>query len=58
MVSNGERMHSILMATQEDAVISRDIAQRSKELAEEMKRDSVAMKTVRRVKRKKGQLFP
>lgn len=39
-------MHSILVATQEDAVISSDIARQSKDLAEEMKRDSVAMKTV------------
>lgn len=39
-------MHSILVATQEDAAISSDIARQSKDLAEEMKRDSVAMKTV------------
>jgi hypothetical protein len=46
MVANGEKMHSILVATQEDAKISRLIALRSKNLAEEMKEDSVAMKTV------------
>lgn len=46
MVLNGEKMHSILLATQEDAKISRLIALRSKNLAEEMKEDSVAMKTV------------
>lgn len=53
MVENGEKMHAILVATQEDAKTSRDIAERSKEiaeqsriLAEEMKQDSVAMKTV------------
>ena len=53
MVANGEKMHAILIATQEDAQTSRDIAEQSKEiaeqsriLAEEMKQDSVAMKTV------------
>ena len=53
MVENGEKMHAILIATQEDAKTSRDIAEQSKEiaeqsriLAEEMKQDSVAMKTV------------
>lgn len=47
MVSNGEKMHAILLATQEDAKMSREIALRSHEIAEEMKQDSVAMKTVR-----------
>lgn len=46
MVSNGEKMHAILLATQEDARISRDIAKASHAVAEEMKQDSVAMKTV------------
>lgn len=46
MMSNGEKMHAILLATQEDAKISREIALRSHEIAEEMKQDSVAMKTV------------
>lgn len=46
MVSNGEKMHAILLATQEDAKTSREIALRSHEIAEEMKQDSVAMKTV------------
>ena len=46
MVSNGEKMHAILVATQDDAKISLAIAEQSKSLAEEMKRDSVAMKTV------------
>lgn len=46
MVSNGEKMHAILLASQEDARISKDIAEQSRILAEEMKQDSVAMKTV------------
>lgn len=46
MVSNGEKMHAILLATQEDIKVSREIALRSHEIAEEMKQDSVAMKTV------------
>lgn len=39
-------MHAILVATQEDAKISRQIAIQSRELSRDMKRDSVAMKTV------------
>ncbi|KAL8789265.1 MAG: hypothetical protein Q9195_006911 [Heterodermia aff. obscurata] len=53
MVANGEKMHAILVATQDDAKVSRDIAEQSKQiaeqsriLAEEMKQDSVAMKTI------------
>ena len=46
MVSNGEKMHAILVATQDDTKISRAIVEQSKRLAEEMKQDSVAMKTV------------
>lgn len=46
MVANGEKMHAILIVTQEDAQTSRDIAEQSRVLAEEMKQDSVAMKTV------------
>lgn len=46
MVSNGEKQHAILLATQEDSKISRIIANKQGQLAEEMKEDSVAMKTV------------
>lgn len=53
MVSNGIAMHAILKATQEEtafsrdiALSSRDIALRSQKLSEEMKRDSVSMKTI------------
>jgi hypothetical protein len=45
-VLNGAKMHAILVATQEDARISRQIAIQSQELSRAMKRDSVAMKTV------------
>ncbi|EXJ80934.1 hypothetical protein A1O3_07222 [Capronia epimyces CBS 606.96] len=45
MVMNGAKMHAILVATQEDAKISRQIALQSQELSRAMKRDSVAMKT-------------
>jgi len=47
MVTNGEKQHAILLATQEDSKISRFIAIKQSQLAEEMKEDSVAMKTVR-----------
>lgn len=46
MVANGKAMHEIMKATQEEAKMSRSLALRSQELGEEMKRDSVAMKTV------------
>ena len=39
-------MREILRATQEEAQISRKMADQSRILAEEMKKDSVAMKTV------------
>lgn len=39
-------MHAILIVTQEDTQTSRDIAEQSRVLAEEMKQDSVAMKIV------------
>jgi hypothetical protein len=50
MVSNGEKMHAILLATQEDAKISKEIAEQSRILTEEMKQDSVAMKTVSKLR--------
>jgi hypothetical protein len=46
MVANGKAMHEIMKATQEEARMTRNLALRSQELGEEMKRDSVAMKTV------------
>lgn len=39
-------MQQILRSTQEEATISRGMAEDSRRLAEEMKQDSVAMKTV------------
>lgn len=47
MVKNGKQQYAILRATQADAEISREIADKQGKLAEEMKEDSVAMKTVR-----------
>ena len=46
MVLNGKAMHAILKATQEEAAISRDIALRSQQISEDMKKDSVSMKTI------------
>lgn len=39
-------MHAILKATQEEAAYSREIAVRSQQLSEDMKKDSVSMKTI------------
>jgi len=46
MVVNGEKMNAILIATQDEAKRSKQIAEYSIKLSEEMKQDSVAMKTV------------
>jgi len=46
MVSNGKAMHAILKATQEEAAITRDIALRSQQISEDMKKDSVSMRTI------------
>lgn len=46
MVLNGKAMHAILKATQEEAAISRDIALRSQQISEDMKKDSVSMKMI------------
>ncbi|KAL9116047.1 MAG: hypothetical protein Q9227_000415 [Pyrenula ochraceoflavens] len=46
MVANGVAMHAILKATQEEAAFSREIAIRSQQLSEDMKKDSVSMKTI------------
>jgi hypothetical protein len=46
-VANGEAMHNIMKATQADAKQSRILAIQSQKLAEKMKEDSIAMKTVR-----------
>jgi hypothetical protein len=40
-------MQAILSAMQEDTLVGREMAKASHELAQEMKRDSVAMRTVR-----------
>lgn len=40
-------MQAILSAMQEDTIVGREMAKASHELAQEMKRDSVAMRTVR-----------
>lgn len=45
-VANGEAMHNIMKATQADAKQSRILAIQSQKLAERMKEDSIAMKTV------------
>lgn len=45
-VANGEAMHNIMKATQADAKQSRILAIQSQKLAEKMKEDSIAMKTV------------
>ncbi|KAN0113226.1 hypothetical protein V8E51_006177 [Hyaloscypha variabilis] len=46
MVVNGEKMNAILIATQDEAKRSKQIAEYSIKLSEEMKQDSVAMKTI------------
>ncbi len=46
MVTNGAAMREILFATQEETRMSRAMAVRSQELTEEMRKDSLAMKTV------------
>jgi hypothetical protein len=46
MVANGIAMHAILKATKEEAAYSREIAVRSQQLSEDIKRDSVSMKTI------------
>jgi hypothetical protein len=40
-------MQAILKAMQQDAILGRKMAKESHALAQEMKKDSVAMKTVR-----------
>ncbi|KAI4187903.1 MAG: hypothetical protein LQ346_005414 [Caloplaca aetnensis] len=45
-ITNDRRMEAILRATQQEAAYSRQVAERSQELTEEMKKDSVAMKTI------------
>ncbi|KAF5011000.1 hypothetical protein FDECE_2870 [Fusarium decemcellulare] len=46
LVANGQAMQAILRAMQEDANLSRQMAKRSHTLAQEMKKDSIAMKTI------------
>ncbi|KAG5659918.1 hypothetical protein KAF25_003440 [Fusarium avenaceum] len=46
LIANGEAMQAILKAMQEDAGLSRQMARQSHMLAKDMKRDSVAMKTI------------
>lgn len=46
LVLNAQKMHAILIATQDEAKTSKEIARQSHAIAEEMKQDSVAMKTV------------
>jgi hypothetical protein len=46
MVTNAESMHAILLASQDEARSSKEIAEQSIKLSEEMKKDSIAMKTV------------
>ena len=45
-ITNDRRLEAILRATQQEAAFSRQIAERSQQLAEEMKKDSVSMKTI------------
>lgn len=47
LVANGKAMQEILVAMQNDANLGRRIADASHQLALEMKRDSIAMRTVR-----------
>lgn len=46
LVANGVAMQEIMKATQDEAKVSRRMADQSQRLAEEMKKDSVAMKAV------------
>ncbi|KAJ5743916.1 hypothetical protein N7533_008786 [Penicillium manginii] len=46
LVANGQDMQAILSAMQEDTLVGREMAKASHELAQEMKRDSVAMRTI------------
>ncbi|KAJ9295775.1 hypothetical protein DTO271G3_5798 [Paecilomyces variotii] len=46
LVANGQAMQAILSAMQEDATLGRKMAKASHALAEEMRRDSVAMRTI------------
>ncbi|KAL2068417.1 hypothetical protein VTL71DRAFT_16515 [Oculimacula yallundae] len=46
LVTNGENMHAILLASRDEARSSKEIAEQSIKLSEEMKQDSVAMKTI------------
>ena len=46
LVQTSKAMHLILQATEAETKLSRRIARQSHRLAEEMKKDSVAMKTV------------
>ena len=46
LVQNSKATQAILQATQEEAAISLQVAIQSRRLAEEMMKDSVAMKTV------------
>ena len=46
LVINGTAMQDILKATQQETQMSRSMARRAQELTEEMKRDSLSMKTV------------
>jgi hypothetical protein len=46
MVTNSTAMQEIMRATQEETRMSRAMAFRAQELTEEMKKDSLSMKTV------------
>ncbi|RNJ61248.1 hypothetical protein D7B24_000102 [Verticillium nonalfalfae] len=46
LVANGEAMQGILRAMQEDASLAQRMARESHRLAQEMKKDSIAMKTI------------
>ncbi|KAL8671290.1 MAG: hypothetical protein Q9168_004211 [Polycauliona sp. 1 TL-2023] len=45
-ITNDRRMEAVLRSTQQEAAYSRQIAERSQELAEEMKRDSLSIRTI------------
>ena len=46
VVSNGKAMNEIMKATRDEAAFSREIALRSQQLSEAMKKDSVSMRTI------------
>jgi hypothetical protein len=46
LVANGQAMQAILSGMQEDASLGRKLAKASHDLAQDMRRDSVAMRTV------------